>query len=340
MIDPLGLPSVIDSSLLARASRGPARRLVGLAVALVAGLLVASCSQSGQPVSTLDGRDLTREELFDTLDEDGDGVIARADLPFDLLEAPADHVLAEADRWAVTVADVRQSLEEAPPSQLVPGESPELSIVVSRVTSMARLRLTAAALTDFGFPVSFDQSDEEMGLAASALIEGAFEQFAAARILEERPEIVKIASPHCLIILALPTEEELADAVARVEAGETASAVATEVNVEGTTTDPGGSLGCQVVLDWNSLLGELARELGELPEGGFTEPQSVESAASDTGVLWFAFYLDEVLLDESDPATLGPFASNILTPALQDFDVYVDPVLGQWNSESVSIILR
>jgi hypothetical protein len=302
--------------------------------------ILAGCSQGGETMTTLDGRELSRQELFAELDEDGDGVIARSDLPFDLLAAPTDAVLVLGDRWSITVADVRQSLEEAPPSQLVPGESPELAtIVVSRLTSMSRLRMTAVALNDFGFPISLDQTDEEIGLAASALIEGEFEECAAARILEERPEIVKISSPHCLSILGLPTEDALAAAVSRVEAGETVSAVAAEVNVEGTTSEPGGALGCNTVLDWNSLLGELARELGELEVGGFTEARSVAYDASDTGMLWFAFHLDEVQLDQSDPASLGPFASNILTPALQAFEVQVDPVLGHWNPESVSIIL-
>ncbi len=339
MIEAVGFPVVIDSPPLNRAIREPLSLLAWAAAAMVVLVILAGCSQGGETMTTLDGRELTRQELFEELDQDGDGVIARSDLPFDLLAAPTDAVLVLGDRWSITVADVRQSLEEAPPSQLVPGESPELAIVVSRLTSMARLRMTAVALTDLGFAVSLDQTDEEIGLTASALIEGEFEEFAAARILEERPEIVKISSPHCLSILGLPTEDALAAAVSRVEAGETVSAVAAEVNVEGTTSDPGGALGCNTVLDWNSLLGELARELGELEVGGFTEARSVAYDASDTGMLWFAFHLDEVQFDQSDPASLGPFASNILTPALQAFEVHVDPVLGRWNSESVSIIL-
>ena len=320
-------------------------------------MLFAACSSDDTVVGTTpDGEDLTRGEVFDEVDPDGDGVASResfdrtvgGDAPagrvsaeaFDAVMAAGDEsvVLAAFPGGEVTLGDVLASLEESPPSALRPGSEPERGVVVARLTSMVRLRLSAVALTDLGFPVSLEGTDVEVNEMVSELIQGEFEDWAFEQVLAARPEIVKISSPHCLSIIAVTTEAEAADAKARVEAGERVYDVAAELNFEA-TTDVGGGLGCQTVLSWASTMGRTADPVGELEVGELSEPLQVPSQGSPTGELWVVLHIDEIVLEAADPRSLGPFAGGPLTEQMQSYDVEVHGDLGIWLSDSLSVSL-
>ncbi|MDG2113470.1 MAG: hypothetical protein P8N02_12750 [Actinomycetota bacterium] len=302
-------------------------------------LLLSSCSSGGGAVgTTADGEDITRDDIFDEIDGDDDGVVTREEFDSGLLAADRSAIIAVFPGGSLTMDEVLSSIEESPPSTLSPGEEPDLSVIVGRLTLMLRLRISAIALTDLGFEVSLDGTDEEIAARVNETVSGPFEQHAMEQVIAERPEVIKIAAPHCLSLIAVPTEAEALDAIARIEGGESTFDVAVEVNFEN-TTEEGGGLGCNDVLTWQQNIGPTAESLGELEEGEMSEPQPVPVAASETGELWVFIHVDEVLLELSDPSTLGPFAGAPITDQMQTYLVEIDPVLGTWNSEGLAISL-
>lgn len=320
---------------------------------LVLALGACSSSSSGDDEvvgARLDGSEITRGEVMDTADADGDGVVSTQEFDealeemnatdFDLFIDSADpaEVAASFPGGEVTVGEVVANLEESPPAAFTPGEAPEQGAFVGRLTSMLRLRLTAVALTNLGFPVSLDGTDREISDVVAALIEGDFEAWATEQIISERPEVPKLASPHCLSLVVVPTEQEALDAIARIEGGERVYDVAEELNLEN-TTEVGGGLGCNDVLAWTQVLGEAADPLEDLEIGEVGPPSPVPAESSPTGELWIVVHVDDILLEFSDPSLLGPFASGYLTDEMMTYSLEIHPEVGDWLAESLSISL-
>ena len=325
------------------AQRRP-HRLVALLLALV--VLGAACSSDGEVVAETPEGELTRGEVFDQIDPDDDGVALRDD--FDQVVNASGVIALIEDRSAtvasfpggeLTTADVLDSLVESPPSNYTDfSVAPDRAVFVARLTAMLRLRLSAVALTDLGFPVTLDASDSDINDMVAGLIEGEFEVWAQEQLIAERPEIVKVATPHCLSLIAVATEEEALAARDRVLGGEAIFDVAAEVNFEN-TTEVGGGLGCDNVLSWQQSLQELAADLENLGIGEMSEPAALPVEASPTGELWLVLHVDEVVDDLADVSILGPFAGTRLTPQMQTYTVDVAEELGIWLAESLSISL-
>lgn len=309
-----------------------------LVVAAVLALLLAACSQSSEVVGTAGGEEITRDDVFDIVDTDDDGVVTREDFESGIVTADRDAVVATYPGGVLTMGEVLESIELSPPSTLQPGEIPGPSVVVGRLTLMLQLRLSAVALTDLGFPVSLEGTDEEIAATINEVVLGPFEQYAMELVIAERPEVIKIASPHCLSLVAVPTEAGAVAAIERIEAGESVFDVALELNFEN-TTEPGGGLGCNDVLTWQSTIGETADPLGELEQGEMSEPLLVPTEVSPTGELWVVLHVDEILEELSDPASLGPFAGAPITEQMQTYPIEVDPALGTWSSDRLAISL-
>ena len=58
---------------------------------------------------------------------------------------------------------------------------------------------------------------------------------------------------------------------------------------------------------------------------------------SVTGRLWLIFYVRELRNEEANPAALGPFAQQVLADLVVGYDVAVDPRLGSWDSDGLSV---
>jgi hypothetical protein len=307
-------------------------------MAVAVALFATACSRDSEVVGSADGEDVTRGDVFDAVDDDGDGVVARDEFETAVLLADPDTVVASWPAGEITIGQVLLSLEEEPPSTLSPGETPDQNLVVSRLTSILRLRLSGLALTDLGFPVDLERSDADINAEVAELVNGPFEAFAREQVIGERPEIVKLATPHCLTLLAVTTEAEAVAAAERVRGGETAFDVALEVNFEG-TTEPGGSLGCNNIVEWQQVIGDLAADLEPLGAGEMSTPANISSQGSPTGEFWVVMHVDDIVEDEADPALLGPFAGGPLTTQMQTYEIVISAQLGTWSAESLSILL-
>ena len=128
-----------------------------LAVLLVA--LVAGCSSSAEQVEVLD-----RDEIFDRIDQDGDGIALRADYETLLTLSDRTKVIAFYPGGNVSIETVFESLTDSPPSNLVDPENPSVEVFRARLTSMLRLRLAAVAIDEAGFNIchlyTSDAADE------------------------------------------------------------------------------------------------------------------------------------------------------------------------------------
>ena len=279
----------------------------------------------------------SRDEIFDRIDQDGDGVALRSDYEMALSLTDRTKVIASYPGGEVSVGSVLVSLAESPPSRLPDPANPTNEIFLARLTSMLRLRLAAVAINDAGFGIDFEVDDENLNSQVQEHISGGFEEWAQAHALAADPRLEKFATPHCITLIATETEAETTIAKKRLEAGESASVVASEVNARGATRWPNGEVGCADLLTWANTFGESAAPLGEMEAGDISEIVSMPSDFSATGRLWLIFYVRELRNEEANPAALGPFAQQVLADLVVGYDVAVDPRLGSWDSDGLSV---
>jgi len=279
----------------------------------------------------------SRDEIFDRIDQDGDGVALRSDYEMALSLTDRTKVIASYPGGEVSVGSVLVSLAESPPSRLPDPANPTNEIFLARLTSMLRLRLAAVAINDAGFGIDFEVDDENLNSQVQEHISGGFEEWAQAHALAADPRLEKFATPHCITLIATETEAETTIAKKRLEAGESASVVASEVNARGATRWPNGDVGCADLLTWANTFGESAAPLGEMEAGDISEIVSMPSDFSATGRLWLIFYVRELRNEEANPAALGPFAQQVLADLVVGYDVAVDPRLGSWDSDGLSV---
>ena len=214
-------------------------------------------------------------------------------------------------------------------------ENPTHEEFVSRLTSMIQLRLAAAALDGFGFDVDVKASDDEINAQVQAHLEGPFEEFAQQRSLEQDPTIERLATPHCVSALAVPSEVAATTAAGRVEAGESFSEVAAGVNLQG-LTEADGNVGCGQPFDLFGG-GDLVQALLDLRPGEMSEPLMLPSAAAESGELWVVLRLDSLDAGAADLSSIGPFAGHVLTEVMAGYEVMVAPALGEWSSDSLRV---
>ena len=279
----------------------------------------------------------SRDEIFDRIDQDGDGVALRSDYEMAVSLTDRTKVIASYPGGEVSVGSVLVSLAESPPSRLPDPANPTNEIFLARLTSMLRLRLAAVAINDAGFGIDFEVDDENLNSQVQEHISGGFEEWAQAHALAADPRLEKFATPHCITLIATETEAETTIAKKRLEAGESASVVASEVNARGATRWPNGDVGCADLLTWANTFGESAAPLGEMEAGDISEIVSMPSDFSATGRLWLIFYVRELRNEEANPAALGPFAQQVLADLVVGYDVAVDPRLGSWDSDGLSV---
>ncbi len=310
--------------------------LVRAGAILTVVLLIASSCTSNETLSTDDDR--TREEIITGIDGDGDGLAERFEFEFQLLIDAPNEVVGSLSTVEVQTHQVLTSLAQSPPSLMDDPLNPDSADFVARLTSMLRLRLAGAALTDLGFDVDLTGSDIEINDSVTAALGMGFEEFAQEKTLSEDPGIIKLAAPHCITMIATSTEADAEQASQRVINGESARDVATDVNVQGATT-PDGDLGCRPPSEWAALLGSTGIAITELEQGEVSEPFRIQSANSPTGELFVAVYLDEVRLDEADVDSVGPFTNRVLQDQMSTYDVFVAPQLGMWVMDSLTIAL-
>lgn len=253
-----------------------------------------------------------------------------------VLEQP-DAVAASFPGGQLSVAEVRASLATSPPSLMDDPGNPTHEEFVSRLTSMLQLRLAGVALDGLGFEVDVGATDEEINAQVEAHLAGPFEEFAQQRTIEEDPSIERLATPHCVSALTVPSQGDATAASARVQAGEAMSDVAGEVNLPG-LTGVDGTIGCDPPLDLFGG-GDLVLALLELDVGELTEPVLLPSAASPSGELWVVLRLDELRTDATDLASIGPFAGRVLTEIMPTLEVSVDPALGTWSAAELRVSL-
>jgi hypothetical protein len=220
-------------------------------------------------------------------------------------------------------------------------DTPDPSVVVARLTSMLRLRLSAIALVELGFDLDLAQNDVEINEAVQGHMEGDFEVYARDKAFAEDPRLVKFATPHCITVLGLGSENDSEIAIERILSGEDPYLVADEVNLP-TISAPGGEMGCANLLDWAENLGEMAAPLSELGVGEFSKPSLTYSQFSDTGELWISLYVSEIKSAEIDKDQLGPFGNELLASEVvkRASSVQVDSAIGTWSSATVSISLN
>ncbi|HJL99703.1 MAG: hypothetical protein QF696_01940 [Acidimicrobiales bacterium] len=310
------------------------KNLKGTAL-LAAFALLITLSGCGDNPGSVTGS--SRDEIFDRIDQDGDGVALRSDYEMALSLTDRTRVIASYPRGELTIGSVLVSLAESRPSRLLDPDNPPNEIFVARLTSMLRLRLAAIAINDAGFDIDFEVDDENLNSQVQEHISGEFEQWAQQYALAEDPRLEKFATPHCITLIATETETETEVAKKRLEAGESASVVASEVNAQGATRWPNGDVGCADLLTWANTFGESAAPLGEMEAGDISEIVSMSSDFSATGRLWLVFYVRELRNEEANPATLGPFSQRVLADLVVGYDVAVDPQVGNWDSDGLSV---
>ena len=318
-----------------------------LAVAVLA-VGAAACAAddgddgSGSEISAATEPD--RDEVIVAADTDEDGVVTRDAFEESAEEAAVRTLLDDGTAIAatfpggqLTIEQVLASIAESPPGLMDDPNEPTRDQFVSRLTSMLQLRLVAVALTDLGFPVDVSASDADINTMAQAHIQGPFEAVAQERSISEDPSIERLATPHCVSALVLESEEDALAAADRVRGGEPLAEVAAEVNPQG-LTEPNGAIGCNLPLDMFGT-GELPLILVDLPVGEFSEPVLLPSGISPTGELWIVLHLDDLLTDQTDVASIGPFAPRVLSNFMITYEVDVAPALGTWTQSSLSVAL-
>lgn len=282
-----------------------------------------------------------RDEIFNRVDVDSDGVIDRSDLELAATFSNLELVGARYPGGLITIGEVIASLDEMPSSTSSRSDTLDPSVVVARLTSMLRLRLSAIALVELGFDLDLAQNDVEINEAVQSHMEGAFEVYARDKAFAEDPRLVKFATPHCITVLGLDSENDSEIAIGRILSGEDPYLVADEVNLP-TISAPGGEMGCANLLDWAENLGEMAAPLSELGAGEFSKPSLTYSQFSDTGELWISLYVSEIKSAEIDKEQLGPFGNELLASEVvkRASSVQIDPAIGTWSSATVSISLN
>ena len=302
-----------------------------LAVLLVA--LVAGCSSSAEQVEVLD-----RDEIFDRIDQDGDGIALRADYETLLTLSDRTKVIAFYPGGNVSIETVLESLRDSPPSNLVEPENPSVEVFRARLTSMLRLRLAAVAIDEAGFNIDFDVDDELLNSQVQTHLSGGFEDWAQEEAVKADPRLEKFATPHCVTVIATGTETEARAAKLRLESGDSAAVVASEVNLAGTTPSPNGDVGCADLLTWANAFGDTAAPLGDMSAGDISDVVSMASDYSPTGRLWMIFYVRELRHEEKNLALLGPFAQGILADLVVNYDVVIDDGIGAWDAAGLSVM--
>ena len=346
------------------------RKLAIGAVAGLVALMAFACADDGDVVTIHTAVD---SDLVDALDTDDDGVVSRdavaaaneqaeldAQREAEQAQLEAERAERDAARAAQEVAfrallldgaavaasfpggqvlvdEVRTNIADSPVTLMDDSENPTREEFVSRLSTMIQLRLAGVALEALGFSVDVSASDEEINAQVQAHLEGAFEEFAQQRSVEEDPNIERLATPHCVSALAVTTEADANAASDRVRAGEALPDVAVAVNLPG-LTDIDGTIGCGQPF---SLFGggDMALALLDLEPGGLAEPLMLPSAASPTGELWVVLHLDALLTDETDLSSIGPFAGHVLTEIMSTYEVSVAPELGAWNAANLRVSL-
>ena len=302
-----------------------------LAVLLVA--LVAGCSSSAEQVEVLD-----RDEIFDRIDQDGDGIALRADYETLLTLSDRTKVIAFYPGGNVSIETVLESLKDAPPSNLVDPENPSVEVFRARLTSMLRLRLAAVAIDEAGFNIDFAVDDELLNSQVQTHLSGGFEDWAQEEAVKADPRLEKFATPHCVTVIATGTETEARAAKLRLESGDSAAVVASEVNLAGTTPSPNGDVGCADLLTWANAFGDTAAPLAEMNAGDISDVVSMASDYSPTGRLWMIFYVRELRHEEKNLALLGPFAQGILADLVVNYEVVIDDGIGAWDAAGLSVM--
>ncbi len=302
-----------------------------LAVLLVA--LVAGCSSSAEQVEVLD-----RDEIFDRIDQDGDGIALRADYETLLTLSDRTKVIAFYPGGNVSIETVLESLKDSPPSNLVEPENPSVEVFRARLTSMLRLRLAAVAIDEAGFNIDFAVDDELLNSQVQTHLSGGFEDWAQEEAVKADPRLEKFATPHCVTVIATGTETEARAAKLRLESGDSAAVVASEVNLAGTTPSPNGDVGCADLLTWANAFGDTAAPLADMNAGDISDVVSMASDYSPTGRLWMIFYVRELRHEEKNLALLGPFAQGILADLVVNYEVVIDDGIGAWDAAGLSVM--
>jgi hypothetical protein len=328
-------------------------------------LLTFACADDGNVVTIHTGLDPEPDaEVIAELDTDGDGVVSRdaaqaaateaeqqAQLEAERAERDAARAAQEAAYQALLadaaaeaasfpggqllIGDVRANIVDAPVTLMDDPKNPTHEEFVSRLTSMIQLRLAGVALDELGFPVDISLTDAEINAQVQAHLEGPFEEFAQQRAIEDDPSIERLATPHCVSALAVPSEADALAASERVQAGEPLGDVAAGVNLPG-LTEVDGTIGCGQPFDLFGG-GELALALLDLEPGDLSAPLLLPSAASPTGELWVVLRLDSLSTDATDLSSIGPFAGHVLTEAMSNYEVIVAPALGEWNAGNLRV---
>ena len=302
-----------------------------LAVLLVA--LVAGCSSSAEQVEVLD-----RDEIFDRIDQDGDGIALRADYETLLTLSDRTKVIAFYPGGNVSIETVLESLKDSPPSNLVDPENPSVEVFRARLTSMLRLRLAAVAIDEAGFNIDFDVDDEILNSQVQTHLSGGFEDWAQEEAVKADPRLEKFATPHCGTVIATGTETEARAAKLRLESGDSAAVVASDVNLAGTTPSPNGDVGCADLLTWANAFGDTAAPLADMNAGDISAVVSMASDYSPPGRLWMIFYVRELRHEEKTLAFLGPFAQGILADLVVNYEVVIDDGIGAWDAAGLSVM--
>ena len=310
------------------------RHLLAIVSICALALSVAACSDPSNS-----GDDLSRDQIFDRIDQDNDGVALRSDYLMTATLMDPTKVVASHPQGEVTVEAVLDSLKASPPSGLIDPANPNGRVFVARLTSMLRLRLAAVAVQEAGFAIEFEVDDERLNSQIQAHITGGFEDWARDRAFQADPRLEKFSTPHCITLIAVATEAAANVAQQRLIAGEAASVVALEVNAPGTTKAIDGDVGCHDLLTWAKSFGDNAAPLGEMFPGDVSEVVSMPSDFSPTGRLWLIFFVRELLEDEKDPTVLGSFAQQALAELVTEYRVTVDPSVGTWDSSALSVAL-
>ena len=334
------------------------RRAVLLAPLVLVALLSLACADDGNVVTIHTGLDpevvaTTGQtgldpEVAEVLDTDDDGVVSREraerdaarvaqELAYQAVFADDAAVAASFPGGQLLIGDVRANLLDSPITLMDDPENPTHEEFVSRLTSMIQLRLAGVALDELGFPVDISVADAEINAQVQAHLEGAFEEYAQQRSIDEDPSIERLATPHCVGALAVTSEADAAAASERVQAGDAFGDVAAAVNLPG-LTETDGTIGCGLPFDLR-LPSELTLALLELELGELTEPLLLPSTASPTGELWVVLHLDSLDTDAIDLSSIGPFAGRLLTEIMPTYEVSVAPALGAWSADNLRVAL-
>lgn len=295
-------------------------------------VLAAGCSTSPEQTSLLN-----RDEIFDRIDQDDDGIALRADYETVVALSNRTMVVASYPGGDITIEAVLDSLTESPPSGLIDAENPSVEQFRARLTSMVRLRLAAVAIDEAGFEIEFEVDDEILNSQVQTHLSGGFEEWAQREAVKADPRLDKFATPHCITVIATGTEIEAVAARERLDAGELAPVVASEVNIAGSTPSPNGDVGCADLLTWANAFGESAAPLGAMNAGDISEVVSMASDYSPTGRLWLVFFVRELRHEEKNLSVLGPFAQRVLADLVVGYEVVVDDGIGSWDPAGLSV---